>query len=207
MEFQEAYGKAVKDIGRCHHHLASFSRQAQDQVPSGFKTGLGGHLKGLSGGRKVVPAVNPEKGAVIDRFYSEFKFYDGSFGFETGKHVEFIPVYAVRSCAYHKAAHSGKGQRFSIPPLQGFQACISIGKGLKIRQIAIGLCGAFSVEGNPGFQLLRNAFSVGVGWVEGMVVAKGASARREGSVTVGAGESAVHRQPLEALPVPVLVII
>ena len=62
------------------------------------------------------------------------------------------------------------------------------------------------MESLAGLKLIGNGLSLGVSWMKGCIVAECAAARREASVPVGTGKTAIDGEPLEAFPVPLPVV-
>ena len=147
---------------------------------------------------KIMPPMHPLQGLVKDRFYPVLHLHDGTAGAQRGQVVQLFAVNAVGTGADDKAFHQGVCEgRFEPLPENG-QGSVGVGIGLEVGQISIGLPAPRRVEADAGLDLLGDAFPPGVPGMEGGVVAEGAPADAQRPVPVGAGETGVQREPLQA---------
>ena len=94
------------------------------------------------------------------------------------------------------------GQCLRIYLTEAFHRTVGIAERLEISQVVRCTAIPHLMEGDTLIKLLCNGFArSAVPRVEGCIVAIRASARSHRPVTVGAGESGIYHQLLQALPV------
>lgn len=198
MKFDAVQRKLIDFCCGFEHHLPGLEWKPENEVRTHEQPPFVCQIHCPYGIFETMPAVYVLKRAVVAGFDSYFKHYHLALFLQGGQIIQFRLVKAVRPCSYGQAHHVRKTKRFSVKLLQLPERCVSIGIGLEVSQILCSSFISFPMELNSFRQLLRDRFVRGaVGRMESAVVAIGATAARERSVTVRAGEARIEDKLLE----------
>ena len=119
---------------------------------------------------------------------------------QTGKVVELLLVHAVGTRADNDASNVGVRESLIVALAQTLQRAIGIGKGLEVCQKLTRLAVAAAVELHAFVDLLGDALrALAIAWGKRLVEAEGTAARREVSITIGAGEARIDGDLLHTM--------
>src|SRR5262245_16034346 len=184
----------------CHREplLARLPWESKNEVGPDVKRGSFDKFHRTQNSRVVMSAIDAPQRVVINRFDSEFQ-RDESPAADLVDHADLLFVHAICTRPHGKAYNVRMIQGIRIEATQVLGLCVGVGKRLEVDDELVGMKTVSDVC-NTIADLIADRIGLYRGrWAEGAVVAVGAASRRDGTVSIGTGETGVNDDLVDAL--------